>query len=194
MTVRQVTGIAVAVLGMSLIFWHRSQVAAALPVVLTLLGGLGWAIGNVCSRQAQPESPLRLTMWMSVVPPLPMFAVSLLVEGPARDWHSLATINSPTGWSAIGALAYIVLPATILGSGLWTTLMRRNPAGVVAPFSLLVPVVGVGASWLLLHETPAWIELAAGVVVVFGVLLGIPKPAPKARRTPVLDEVVSAEV
>jgi O-acetylserine/cysteine efflux transporter len=43
---------------------------------------------------------------------------------------------------------------------------------VVAPFSLLVPVVGMTTSFLLLGERPAPIEIIAGIVVVGGVLLG----------------------
>ena len=59
------------------------------PSCLTLAGGLGWAIGNVCSRKAAAPNPLHLTLWMSVVPPLPMLAVSLYVEGPQRIGHAL---------------------------------------------------------------------------------------------------------
>jgi O-acetylserine/cysteine efflux transporter len=65
-----------------------------------------------------------------------------------------------------------VLIGTVVGSGLWTTLMRRNPAGVVSPFSLLVPVVGLTASFLLLGEQPTGLEIGAAAVVISGVLLG----------------------
>jgi O-acetylserine/cysteine efflux transporter len=58
--------------------------------------------------------------------------------------------------------------------------MRRNPAGVVSPFSLLVPVVGLTASFLLLGERPTWLEVGAAVVVIAGVLLGsLRRPARK---------------
>lgn len=189
----QLIGILVAVAGMGLIVWHRAQAAAALPVLLTLLGALGWAIGNLCTRQAKPDDPLRLTLWMSVVPPVPMMVLSLLVEGGAADWHALASVNSTTGWTAIGALAYIALLATVLGSGIWATLMRRHPAGVVAPFSLLVPVVGIAVSWLVLGERPAVVELLAGLAVVGGVLLGIPRRSRAMRPVPAQLEEVSAE-
>src|SRR6478609_6463386 len=79
---RQVVGILLAVAGLATIAIHRGETAALLPVVLTLAGGLGWAVGNVCSRKAAAPNPLHLTLWMSVVPPLPMLAVSLYVEGP----------------------------------------------------------------------------------------------------------------
>lgn len=57
----------------------------------------------------------------------------------------------------------------------WTSLMRRNPAGVVAPFSLLVPVVGLSMAFLVLDERPALIEIVASAVVIGGVLFGSTK-------------------
>jgi drug/metabolite transporter (DMT)-like permease len=55
--------------------------------------------------------------------------------------------------------------------------MRRHPAGVVAPWSLLVPVVGMGLAAALLGERPSGVELVAAVVIVSGVLLGTPRVA-----------------
>jgi len=73
----------------------------------------------------------------------------------------------------------VVLFGTVVGSGVWTTLMRRNPASVVSPFSLLVPVVGLTASFLVLGERPSALEIAAAAVVISGVLLGSLRRAPK---------------
>lgn len=169
---RQVLGIVIAIGGLAIVGSHRAQVAAFLPFLLTLAGGFGWAIGNVCSRQARPRNPLHLTLWMSVVPPIPMLIVALLVEGPGRIGASLATSFTPSGLLALAGLAYTVVVATVLGSGLWTWLMSRHPAGVVAPFSMLVPVTGMTAAWALLGERVSAYEVAGGAVVVAGVLLG----------------------
>src|SRR3954452_7700989 len=176
---RQALGVALAVAGLGGIAVHRADLgegAYLLPVVLTLCGGLGWALGNVASRQARAPQPLRLTLWMTVVPPLPMLAVSLLAEGPARIGTSLTTLASTRGVLALAGLAFTVLVATVVGSGIWTTLMSRHPSSTVAPFSLLVPVVGVGASWLMFREHVYLVELACGAVVVLGVLLSSAGP------------------
>jgi O-acetylserine/cysteine efflux transporter len=174
LTGRQVLGVALAVAGLGGIAVHRAGLADGaylLPVVLTLCGGLGWALGNLASRQARAPQPLRLTLWMTVVPPLPMLAVSLLTEGPDRIGTSLTTLGTTTGVLALAGLAFTVLVATVVGSGMWTTLMGRHPSSTVAPFSMLVPVVGVGASWLMFREQVYVVEVACGAVVVAGVLL-----------------------
>ncbi len=178
---RQVAGIAVAVCGMVAIGWDRAQHAALLPVVLTLLAGLGWAFGNLGSRLAKPPNALHLTLWMAVIPPLPMLAISAAVEGPTTGWHALAGSFSSSGWPALAALAYIVMLGTIAGSGIWTALMTRYPAGVVAPFSLLVPVVGIAAAWLVFGEQPSVVSLIGGAVVIAGAMA-----ATAGRRAPVV--------
>ncbi len=174
---RAVIGTAVAIGGLAVVGWDRAGGAAIIPFLLTLAGALGWAIGNVCSRQAQAPNPLHLTLWMSVVPPLPMFALSVLVEGPDRIASSLVGAWSPDALGALAGLGYTVVVATIVGSGIWTWLMSRYPAGVVSPFSMLVPGFGIAASWLTLGERVTIPEVLGAALVVAGVLFG------SARRT-----------
>ena len=147
---RQVVGFVVAVAGLAVIAVHRSQVAALVPVLLTLGAALGWAIGNICSRQARAPKPLHLTLWMSVVALLPLLGLSLLFEGPHRDWDALRITLTWDALSSLLGLLYIVIIATLIGYGLWNTLLSRHPSNVVAPFAMLVPVTGVlsrGCSW-----------------------------------------------
>ncbi|CAM5788869.1 EamA family transporter [Cellulomonas persica] len=185
---RQALGVLVAVIGLAGIASHRAGLdggTTLVPVLLTLCGGLGWSIGNLGNRramQAAPGEPLRLMLWMSVIPPLPLLALSLTLEGPTRIAASFDGLTSPTGLAAIGGLAFTVLVGTLGGSGLWTSLMSRYPAGVVAPFSMLVPVIGIGSSWLLLREPTEPVELVWGALVVGGVLLGSIAPR-RARQS-----------
>lgn len=189
-TRRQAVGIAVAVAGLAVIAVHRAQVAALLPVVLTLCGALGWAFGNVCSRQARAPRPLHLTLWMSIVPPVPILVLSLLVEGPQRVLEALRTSFTPEALPSVLGLLYIVVMATLVGYGLWNSLLSRYPSSVVAPFSMLVPVVGVLSSWLFFDELVDTTELIAGAAVVGGVLFAsrpprrVDPPRPQGFDTP----------
>ena len=188
MSARQAAGIGLAVLGLAVIAVARAQSAAVLPVLLTLCGALGWAFGNLCSRLAAPPKPLHLTLWMCVVPPVPLFAMSALTEGPTAGLDSLWASFALDGLPGLGAVVYLSVFATVVGSGIWTRLLQRYPAGVVAPYSLLVPVVGIALAAIVLGERPSVVELVAAVVIVGGVMFGTPRPA---RVTP--DEVVGTE-
>ncbi|MDN3243107.1 EamA family transporter [Glycomyces tritici] len=168
----QLLGVLVAVGGLAVVGWQRAEHASVVPFLLTLAGALGWAMGNICNRQARAASPLHLTLWMSVVPPLPMLGLAMWVEGPSRIGDSLTGLADPGAVGAVVGLLYTVVIGTILGSGLWTWLMSKHPAGVVAPFSMLVPITGMTAAWLILGETVTRAEALGGILVVGGVLLG----------------------
>ena len=62
LTARQGLGVLVAVAGLGGIAAHRAGLdggATLVPVLLTLAGGLGWAIGNLGSRKAMQAQPAR---------------------------------------------------------------------------------------------------------------------------------------
>jgi O-acetylserine/cysteine efflux transporter len=176
-------GVLVAATGLAVVGWQRLDGPAAFwPFVLVLAGALAWAFGNLCTAQAKAPEPLHLTLWMSVVPVLPMLALSLAVEGPHRIAGSLTHWGAADALPAVAGLAYTVLIGTVLGSGIWTWLMARHPAGTVAPFSMLVPVVGMSAAWLVLGETVSAGEVVGAVLVVAGVLV-----ATRPARRPAAD-------
>ena len=170
LSVRRAVGVAIAVAGLGLVGVARAADTSWVPFLLVVAGGLGWAFGNLASRQAAAPNPLHLTLWMSVVPPLPLFALSLAAEGPHEIGDALAGSMATSALPAWLGLAYTIVLGTVLGSGLWVWLMARHPAGLVAPFSMLVPVTGLIAGWLLLGEQPSRWELAGGLLVVAGVL------------------------
>lgn len=188
LTPRASAGVLLAASGMAVVGSQRlSAEAGILPFVLTLCAGLGWAFGNLASRLAAAPQPLHLTLWMTVVPPLPMIALSLVAEGPDRIGAAFtASMSGEAVWAWAG-LAYTTLVATVIGSGVWTWLMARHAASSVAPFSMLVPVTGIALAWLVLAERPRPLELAGGVLVIAGVwwasTRGRPAP-PEAEPVP----------
>jgi O-acetylserine/cysteine efflux transporter len=110
---------------------------------------------------------------------LPLLFLSTLIEGPSRDLQALREIP----WVAVGSILFVGVIATVLGFGLWGHLIHVYSAATVAPFSLLVPVFGVASAALLLGETISPLKLAAGVLIVAGVLAGALSRAP-ARSAP----------
>ena len=96
---------------------------------------------------------------------------------------------SSVGASGLAALAYVVVVSTFFGYGSWYWLMSRYPASTVAPFTLLVPVVGILTAWLVRGEHPTWGELLGSLVVLVGLGLALgarlraggERPAPDLR-------------
>lgn len=185
LTPRRIAGITVAVGGLAIVGLSRGSGGDWWPFWLVVIGALGWAVGNIATRLAAPDRPLHLICWMTVVPPLPILALSFVVEGPDEIRNSFATSLSAEALPAWIGLAYTVLLGTLVGSGIWVWLMGRHAAGVVAPFSMLVPIVGMATAWIVLAERPTTLEFLGGALVVGGVLwAGRLRPArPKGPRS-----------
>ena len=71
------------------------------------------------------------------------------------------------------AIAYLAFVATLLGYGLWSRLLSRYPASQVAPFSLLVPVVGLSSAWLFLGEALSAVQWVGAAIVMLGLLINV---------------------
>jgi O-acetylserine/cysteine efflux transporter len=104
---------------------------------------------------------------------LPLLGLSFLTEpGQAVELDA----------SGVLALLYVVVLSTFVGFGAWAWLLGRHPASTVAPFTLLVPVVGIAAAWLTLGEAPGAAELAGAAVVLAGLALTVGLTAPRRER------------
>ena len=79
----QVAGVALGVAGLAVVALGTGGQVRSLALVLCLLAGLSWGIGNVVSRAARAPGGLALTVWSATVVPLPLLGLSLLVNGPA---------------------------------------------------------------------------------------------------------------
>jgi O-acetylserine/cysteine efflux transporter len=177
---RRVAGLAVAALGIGVVAVRLG--ADGLPAGafgLVLGAAVAWGLSNVATRRAAPTDMLRFMVWVSAVAALPLAVLSLLVEGADTDLAALRAIDP----AAAGALLYVALISTLAGFGAWGALIRRYGASTVAPFSMLVPVFGIASAALVLGETVQVTDLIGGVLVVGGVLLGVPR-APRPVDTP----------
>jgi O-acetylserine/cysteine efflux transporter len=61
--------------------------------------------------------------------------------------------------------------SSLLGYGIFNSLLARNPSSAVVPWILLVPPVAIVSAWVLLDERPNGAELIGGAVLVAGVLV-----------------------
>lgn len=142
--------------------------AVVVPLLVCVAAGLSWAIGNVISRSAAGASGFGIVVWSALVVPIPMLALSLLLDGPAVVGEAFATI----GWETVVSVAYTAGLASLVGYSAWNLLLGRYPAAVVVPITLLVPPIGLAAGALVLGQVPTPVETAGCAVLVAGVALG----------------------
>ncbi|GAA1478908.1 EamA family transporter [Nocardioides aestuarii] len=180
-TRRQGVGALVGSAGLLVVASARGSADAVLPVVVILGAALSWAVGNVVSRRAGISGGLSVVVWSALVVPVPALALSLLVDGPAQVGSALSGFST----TAAVSTAYTVYGASLLGYGIWNSLLARHPAGAVVPFVLLVPPVGLTCGWVFLGERPSPVELAGAAVALVGVGLATVTARRRAPRPPV---------
>jgi O-acetylserine/cysteine efflux transporter len=146
---------------------------------MILGAAVAWASANVVAKAMPRTDGLSMVVWSSLFSPIPLFGLSLLLEGRAAIGSSLAGL----GWTSVLALGYLVVLSTLFGYGVWNQLIMRYGAARIAPFSLLVPIFGVSAGALALGERFSFYDGLASVLVLAGLLVhvfGARRKAPAA--------------
>jgi O-acetylserine/cysteine efflux transporter len=169
---RQLGGSILALAGLALVAATAGGADVTIVgLALTLLSALSWSVGNVLLRSAGKVDMLAMISWLSLVPPLPLLALSLLTEGPARVTEALAHPALPS----VLALAYTAFLSTSIAFAGWGQLLKLYPAATAAPFALLVPIFGTLAAALFVGEHFAALRLA-GMALIFIGLAAIALP------------------
>lgn len=171
-----ILGMAVAAGGLALIgagaTANGADHAAGMSVAgfaLTLCSAACWATGNIVSKTIGKVDLVALVVWGGLIPIVPFALLSWWFEGPQRIADSVTHIT-PMG---VFAVVYLAFAATLFGYTMWGRLLTRYPASMVAPLTLLVPVVGLACAALLLGETMAPVQWIGAVVVMGGLLVNV---------------------
>lgn len=175
-------GLAVAMVGLLMIATSHGDGPGQMTLIgflLTAGASSMWAASNVIARRASQSyvyEPFPFIVWSGAVAIVPFFALAVWLDGAdtvARELRSLEL-------AAIAAVLYLALLATLLAYSLWTRLLQRHPAGEVAPFALMVPVVGLWAGVVLLGEQPSGLQWLGTAVVLLGLVVNQGR-APRGR-------------
>ncbi|MEW5561034.1 O-acetylserine/cysteine exporter [Enterobacter asburiae] len=172
---KQLAGITLAVFGVLVLIEAslNGQHVAILGFFLTLAAAFSWACGNIFNKkimqhEARP-AVMSLVVWSALIPILPFMLASYLLEGPTAMVQSLVNIDLTT----ILSLVYLAFVATIIGYGIWGSLLGRYETWRVAPLSLLVPVVGIASAALLLGETLSTLQLLGALLIMAGLYINV---------------------
>jgi O-acetylserine/cysteine efflux transporter len=168
--VRRVYGTAIAFGGLALLTMDLTGAVPLGAFLLCVGAAAAWGLGNVFMRKASPPDSLRFMIWVSAVSSVPLLVLAVLVEGPS----SLGVLSV----EGVAAVLYTALISTLGGFGVWGLLLARYNASVVAPYALLVPIFGVSSAALFTGEPISPVTVAAGVLIMAGLLYAGRRPAP----------------
>lgn len=172
----QVGGILISVVGVLYLsgLFHQDSPIPPLPFFLMILSAFSFGASNVWFRklaeynisQGQRTSAVETLVWSAPYIPLPLFLISWFTETPRAVWQAMNHLTLPS----VLSLAYMVILATFVAYGLWTSLISKYSASRIGPFSLMVPLVGVLTSVLFLGETITIQQIIGMVITIAGLV------------------------
>jgi len=176
-TAWQVSGAVIGCLGLVVVAAGRGGSTPLGALLLCIGASLSWGIGNVLSRASKVAGGLSLTVWSALVVPVPALALAFALNGPSGVRVGIESF----GWHAVLSTVYTAVLASLVGYGIFNTLLSRNQPSAVVPWILLVPPVAIGSAWLCFGDRPNGAELIGGVVMLFGVLVTLRARRPSAE-------------
>ncbi|TDC82623.1 EamA family transporter [Actinomadura sp. 7K507] len=174
LSARLIAGMVVAFGGVALIGGAQAEGGSPAGAFLVCLAAAAsWGLANVAMRRMNkaargPVDAFGFMVWVSLVPPIPLFGLSLLFEGPGAVPEAARNLSL----AGIASMAFIAYISTLCCFGAWGWLMRRYEASTVAMYSLLVPPFGLLSAGLLLGEHVNATHLAGAALVMAGVTAG----------------------
>jgi drug/metabolite transporter (DMT)-like permease len=138
--------------------------AAKMPGIVMALGGaFGFAVGTVLAKKLPLNlPPLSAAAWQIGIGCLPVATVGVFVE--KTDVAALSNL----GWIL---LVYSTVIQFCVAYVSWFAALARLPASVAAIGTMAVPVIGVAASAVALHEPLGAGQIAALIFTLAGVAL-----------------------
>lgn len=165
----QISGALVAFFGIGIVATHFDNDVTLLGFLFILAAAATWGIGNLITKKMSNVNMIALVIWGSFIACIPMSIFALMIEGSASIVASYHNVT----WVGLGALAYIVYVSTWVGYGVWNWLLSRYPVGMVVPFTLLVPFVGIVSSVIAFGEPFQLWKLVTGLLIIVGLCINL---------------------
>lgn len=171
MRVRHVAGLAMAFVGIVLVFSDRHSVTgpqALLGDAMCLAGGVAWALNTLIVKRTKLAliGAEKLVLYQLVASTLLMLPLMPFTGPPLR-------VVSALGIATLLFQAVFVVGITYL---VWFWLMRRYPAAGLASFVFLAPVFAVFCGAVLLDE-PLTVRVFAALALIAAGLAVVNRPS-----------------
>jgi drug/metabolite transporter (DMT)-like permease len=162
-------GVLVGLLGVALVVWHKVDIreVTAGSLLGTLVALAGVTAATLYQKRFSPRADLKAAAVIQ-------FAATLAVLAPlAVVFEGFSFVFS---WNLVGAIAFLVVLASLIGVSAFHLLMRRGESTRVTSLMYLPPVFAVLSELALFRVVPTPLTVAGMAVACLGVAMTVWTP------------------
>jgi drug/metabolite transporter (DMT)-like permease len=171
LTPARLLGLCLGMIGLLILIGPDLKAIGSAPLgVLFMLGAsVSWAGGTVFIKYFRWTMPTAVFAgWQEVLGGIPVIIGALIFEP--------ITAILQVSWRGIASTAYVIIISMTLCYWAWVKIVQIFPSNVAAIGTLAIPVIGVFSSGFFLEEPLGLREMAALILVLMALAIGVVKP------------------
>ncbi|GBF57147.1 putative amino-acid metabolite efflux pump [Candidatus Phycosocius bacilliformis] len=162
---RRTLGMSLAFAGVIAILYQPGKFSFELGLLYVVASAFIGAAGSILMKRLEPIPALNLQAWVGLLSFAPLFALSAFLE--QGQIHAL--IHAPMHvWVGI---VFSVVVVSIFGHSAYYQLVKKYDITLLAPLTLMTPVIAVATGVVFLHEPVTLKLLIGGGLTLAGVFL-----------------------
>jgi O-acetylserine/cysteine efflux transporter len=181
---RRILGMSLAFAGVIAILYRPGTFTLELGLIFVVCSAFVGAVGTIIMKRIDPMPALSLQAWVGILSFLPLFLLSAVTE--QGQWSAFTGAGAKV-WAA---LAFSVLVVSVFGHSVYYQLLKRYEVTLLAPLTLLTPIVAVMVGIVVFHEPLTMKLVIGGVLTLAGVFL----VAGRENKSLPDDAVVNAKI
>ena len=165
MNSRRLAGISVSLIGVGLVVGTPGSPGKVSGLLLIVLGTAAWGVAQGLIRVVSRDPGPTLMGAIALLAAPELLLLSLWLE------DGQVTALTSASWLDWAAVVTLAVAGFAVAYSIWYSLLSQFRVDQVAPFALLMPIMGVLTSAVMLGERPSLVTLGGGVVILVGLTL-----------------------
>ncbi|MDV7338735.1 EamA family transporter [Terasakiella sp. A23] len=153
------------------------QGGTIIAIISVIVCAFCWAWANILIKRLKDIPPLAIMGWMGLLAIPFIAAMSYAWETDQIQAIENASLRA---WVLLG---YTILGSSVFAYHLWYSLIDRLDVNQIVPFTLLAPMIGVGAGVLLLGEPFTIYKILGALMTISGVGIILFRETLKKKQT-----------
>jgi O-acetylserine/cysteine efflux transporter len=158
----RIAGIVIAFAGIILVVARPGIGGLSFGLMLGIGAAFAGALGMILVKR-MPLEPMRMQAWIGLISWPPLLALSLVFE------HDQIPRAMAGGWPFMLTVIFTVLLVNVFGHGVFYKMLQRYDATMIAPITLLAPLIGVISGIVITGDPAGWRLYVGGGMALIGV-------------------------